>query len=273
LVGHQPTIKPDKIMSITIIGLGPGDGRYLTRQAWEILSSAREIYLRTARHPAVADIPAHVEQHTFDHIYETAEDFDQVYSSIVEELLRLGHEAAESGSAIYYAVPGNPNVGEATVPALVTAAKEAGLSTTIIPGISFIEPTLSAVGLDGLDGLQLFDALDIVHFYYPPISPDIPLLIGQVYDILTAGELKLALMAVYSEEHQVTLIHGAGTAEQSIETLPLYQIDYSKEIAHLTSLYVPPLPYAGSLTALEAPHLTSLMLQSPFTHLLRQSGA
>jgi tetrapyrrole methylase family protein/MazG family protein len=195
-------------------------------------------------------LPPKIQQHTFDQIYETAETFDQVYSQIVQELLRLGREAAESGTTIFYAVPGNPNVGEATVPALVTAAQQEGLPITIIPGISFIEPTLSAVGLDGLDGLQLFDALEIAAFYYPPINANTPLLLGQVYDTLTAGEIKLALMALYPENHEVILIHGAGTAEQHLERTPLYQIDFSRSIAHLTSLYVPPLTYPGSLPAL-----------------------
>ncbi len=237
-------------MSITIIGLGPGDGRYLTRQAWELLSEAQAVYLRTGRHPAVADLPAHVRQYTFDEIYETADNFEEVYGRIVQELLRLGKGAAGEGKTIYYAVPGNPFVGEATVRALVTAAQEADLETIIVPGISFIEPTLAAVGLDGLDGLQLFDAIDVAGFYYPPISTDTPLLLGQVYNRQTASELKLALMALYPDEHEVVLIHGAGTAEQLVERLPLYQIDFSRETAHLTSLYVPPLSYSGSLPAL-----------------------
>ena len=40
-------------MSVTIVGLGPGDPRLLTRQAWETLTSASEVYLRTSRHPTV----------------------------------------------------------------------------------------------------------------------------------------------------------------------------------------------------------------------------
>jgi precorrin-2 methylase len=32
---------------ITLLGLGPGDPNLLTRQAWELLESATEIYLRT----------------------------------------------------------------------------------------------------------------------------------------------------------------------------------------------------------------------------------
>ena len=35
-------------MSITIIGLGPGDPRHLTREAWEVLEGAEELWLRTA---------------------------------------------------------------------------------------------------------------------------------------------------------------------------------------------------------------------------------
>ncbi|MGH2521498.1 MAG: SAM-dependent methyltransferase, partial [Anaerolineales bacterium] len=58
---------------ITLVGLGPGNPAQLTREAWDVLSSANEIYLRTARHPTVAGLPASVVQHSFDEIYETTE--------------------------------------------------------------------------------------------------------------------------------------------------------------------------------------------------------
>ena len=32
---------------ITLLGLGPGDPAKLTREAWEVLSSAGEVWLRT----------------------------------------------------------------------------------------------------------------------------------------------------------------------------------------------------------------------------------
>jgi tetrapyrrole methylase family protein/MazG family protein len=57
-------------------------------------------------------------------------------------------------------------------------------------------------------------------------------------------------MALYPETHEVVLIHGAGTEEELLERGPLYQIDFSRRTAHLTSLYVPPLAYSGSLPAL-----------------------
>ncbi|MBK8985174.1 MAG: nucleoside triphosphate pyrophosphohydrolase [Chloroflexi bacterium] len=242
-------------MGITVVGLGPGDGRFLTREAWQVLAEADTVYLRTKRHPAVADLPASVTLVSFDGIYETAVNFEAVYSQIVAELLRLA-----GAGPVVYAVPGHPHVGESTVTALETAAQEAGVDVRIVPGLSFIEPMLTAVGYDGLDGLQLFDAVEMLAFHYPPLNPDVPLLLGQVYSRLVASDLKLVLTAVYPEEHPVHLIHAAGMAGQTAEEVPLYAIDHSEQISHLTSLYVPALPYKASLPALAE---TVAILRSP----------
>ena len=227
----------------------------LTREAWDILSASPVVYVRTERHPAVADLPAAVEIINFDHFYETADRFEDVYSQIVAELLRLGRD-----QEIVYAVPGHPFVGESTVTALTAAAADAQLPVTVIPGISFVETSLTAVALDGLDGLQLFDALELVKFKHPPVSTDVPLLLGQVYSRLLASEVKMTLSVVYPEEHQVSLVHAAGTERELIETIPLYAIDRSQNIDHLTSLLVPPLPYRSTLSALAE---TVAILRSP----------
>ena len=242
-------------MGITVVGLGPGDGRFLTREAWQVLAEADTVYLRTKRHPAVADLPANVTLVSFDGIYETAVNFESVYTQIVAELLRLA-----AASPVIYAVPGHPHVGESTVTALEAAAQEAGVAVRIVPGLSFVEPMLTAVGYDGLDGLQLFDAVEMLAFHYPPLNPDVPLLLGQVYSRLVASDLKLVLTAVYPEERPVHLIHAAGMTGQVVEEVPLYAIDHSEQISHLTSLYVPALPYKASLPALAE---TVAVLRSP----------
>jgi tetrapyrrole methylase family protein/MazG family protein len=242
-------------MTITVVGLGPGNGRFLTREAWQTLSEAEAVYLRTIRHPAVAELPENVKAVGFDHIYEAADSFEQVYETIVAELLTK----AESGDVVY-AVPGHPHMGESTVTALEAAAQEAGVTVKIVPGLSFLEPMLTAVSLDGLDGLQIFDAIELLSYHYPPVSPDVPLLLGQVYSRLVTSDLKLVLTAVYPEEHTVQLIHAAGMPEQIVEEVPLYAIDHSEHISHLTSLVVPPLPYSASLARLAE---TVAILRSP----------
>lgn len=242
-------------MQITVVGLGPGNGRYLTRAAWTTLSQAGVVYLRTRRHPAVADLPSTVQLISYDHLYDTAEQFEDVYTQIVADLLRR----AQQGDLVY-AVPGHPLVGESTVTRLLAQAEATGVSVIIEPGVSFVEPVLTAVRLDALDGLQIFDAIDLAQYHVPPLNPDVPLLLGQVYSRLLAGELKMTLMALYPDEHEVTLVHAAGTSAELVETVPLYAIDRSEQINHLTSLVVPALPYAASLPALAE---TIAILRSP----------
>ncbi|MCC6601878.1 MAG: nucleoside triphosphate pyrophosphohydrolase [Anaerolineae bacterium] len=242
-------------MGITIVGLGPGNGRFLTRIAWDVLSQAEVVYLRTERHPAVADLPASVMRRSFDHIYDTADSFESVYETIVAELLELAQR-----EPVIYAVPGHPFVGESTVTRLVAQAGAAGVPVEVVAGLSFVEPCLTAVHQDGMDGVQIFDAIEVAQYHYPPVNPDFPLLLGQVYSRMLASELKLVLTAVYPDEHPVTLIHQAGDDDQSIEQVPLYAIDRSDAVSHLTSLFVPPLPTPSTLNALAE---TVAILRSP----------
>lgn len=241
--------------NITVVGLGPGNGRFLTRAAWDILSQARVVYLRTERHPAVADLPEYVTRHSFDHIYDTADSFDAVYTTIVNELIQL----AQQGDVIY-AVPGHPFVGESTVTRLVAQAEAADVPVEVVAGLSFVEPCLTAVQQDGMDGVQIFDAIELTQYLYPPVNPDFPLLLGQVYSRMLASELKMVLTAVYPDEHPVTLIHQAGDDNQMVEQISLYEIDRSDRVNHLTSLFVPPLPHLSSLATLAE---TVAILRSP----------
>jgi tetrapyrrole methylase family protein/MazG family protein len=213
------------------------------------------VYLRTARHPAVSDLPDHVTCHSFDHIYDSADSFEIVYETIVAELLVL----AQQGDVVY-AVPGHPYVGESTVTRLVTQAEMAGMLVEIVAGLSFVEPCLTAVQQDGMDGVQIFDAIELAQYLYPPVNPDFPLLLGQVYSRMLASELKMVLTAVYPDEYPVTLIHHAGDDDQAIEQIPLYEIDRSDKVNHLTSLFVPPLPRSSSLANLAE---TVAILRSP----------
>ncbi len=228
-------------MTITIIGLGPGDPELLTRRAWRVLGESREVYLRTARHPGVEALPP-TTYHNFDDWYDRADDFDSLYREIAEEIVRLG----ERPDGVVYAVPGHPLVGETTVSLIVALAKERAVPVTIVDGLSFIEPTLAALKLDGLDGLQLQDAVDVGRMHHPPLDPDVPAILAQVYSRAVASDVKLTLANQYPDDHPVVLVHGAGTPHEELEPVALYEMDHSQKIGHLTSLYVPPLAQPGS---------------------------
>ncbi len=241
---------------ITILGLGPGDPALLTRQAWQALSDAPEIWARTRRHPTLDGLPPGLRVHSFDDLYERLPSFDAVYAEIVEQVLRLGRRP----QGVVYAVPGHPFVAEATAPEIARRARGEGLPVRIVEGLSFLEPVFTALGVDPFPRTVLVDALTLGARRVPDFPPDTPVLVAQIYDRHTASEVKLTLGAVYPDEHPVRLVHAAGAPGQALEDLPLYEIDRSSRIGLLTVLYLPPLDAASSF---EAFHEVVARLRAP----------
>lgn len=237
---------------IVILGLGPGDPTLLTREAWELLSAAPEVLLRTRRHPTVAGLPTHLRLRDFDDVYESGDDFDAIYASIAAAVLADAQAAPERD--LIYAVPGHPLVGEATVPLIRARARALGIPTRIVAGLSFVEPTLEALqagvgehAVDPLNGLQLCDALELATMHHPPLNPDRPALIAQVYSRAVASDVKLTLMNQYPPPHAVWVVKGgAGAIEVSLS-----ELDHAEHFDHLTSLYVPALGAIGGFEALQ----------------------
>jgi tetrapyrrole methylase family protein/MazG family protein len=245
---------------IVIVGLGPGSPELWTTAARQALAAAPEIWLRTARHPGVeslgqlcpqpgADVAANSPQiYSFDTWYDEAADFTSLYERIAGRVLELGRR--EQG--VLYAVPGHPLVGEATVARIRQLAAGDGLPVTIVPGLSFIEPTLTALGLDALEGgLQIADADRLAAYHHPPFDPDRPALIAQLYHRRLASQVKLTLMNSYPDDHPISLVRAAATDKEMVARCPLYELDRQPWIDHLTTLYVPPLPHAASLSAFQ----------------------
>lgn len=230
-------------MTLTIVGLGPGSLDDLSRRAWRTLKQAQMIYLRTAQHGCVSCLPQGPDKHyhSFDELYESLDDFEAVYEMIVRQLIAV----ARVGDVVY-CVPGDPLVGEATTTRLLAEAKAHGIPVEIVNGISFVEPTLRLLEIDALDGLQVLDALEVAAMHHPPINPDYPALLGQLYSQGVASEVKLTLMNQYPDDFTVKLVHAAGTDQALVETLPLYEIDRSQHIGPMTTLFVPALGQMSS---------------------------
>jgi tetrapyrrole methylase family protein/MazG family protein len=222
---------------ITILGLGPGNPSQLTREAWEVITSADEIWLRTRQHPTTASFPGSLHVESFDELYETSESFEIVYARIVERILELGQRQ----QGVIYAVPGDPFIAEATGPEIARRAHQAGLKLRIVNGLSFIEPAFAALGLDPFPQVTLIDALELSQRHVPPFPVDTPVLVAQIYSLLVAAEVKSTLNSIYPDDHPVTLVHAAGTMVEVIEKMPLYMIDRSNEIGLMTVLYLPAL--------------------------------
>ncbi len=250
---------------LTILGLGPGDAGYLTAEAVQHLESIDALTLRTAIHPTVAQLPAHLRLESFDHLYESAPDFETIYRTIADELIAR----VARGEAVTYAVPGHPLVAEATTRRLVTQARERNIPVRIIAGLSFIEPVCEALVIDPFaHGLQLIDALDLrpaafpapasseqrawveiqrIGSYVPPYLPfplvaTRPALIAQIYNRRVASAVKLALLERYPADHPLAIVRAAGVAaETTVRLVPLHELDHEPALDHLSVAYVPAL--------------------------------
>jgi len=177
---------------VTIMGLGPGDPQLLTREAWSVLIESDEIYLRTSQHPVVLSLPAHLQVHSFDDLFEQAETPGEIYGTIVSRLLELAHRPG----GVLYAVPGHPFFAEAMSVEIAARASQEGLPFRIIPGLSFIEPVLAALKINPLPQITILDAIELGRLHIPPFPPNVPALIAQIGSKQLASDARRVLNSV-----------------------------------------------------------------------------
>lgn len=226
--------------NLIIVGLGPGSADGITVGTLDRLQSARTLLVRTAQHPAAAELAASgLAFDTFDYLYEQCADFQEVYKEIAEIVVK-----AASEGPVVYAVPGHPMVGEESVRQVIKLATEANITWEVIPAMSFLDPVQTSLGIDFSTGFKLIDGLGLAG---PEISPEcrpdprIPNLIMQVYNTLIASEVKLSLMLYYPNEYIIKVVRAAGIAGQErLVEIPLFELDRLDWIDHLTSVYIPP---------------------------------
>lgn len=219
--------------TITIVGLGAGGIDLLSVGTYRFIRSVDTLYVRTMDHPAVTElIDEGVAVKSFDSTYESSDVFEEVYDTIVQRLIELCKE-----DDVVYAVPGHPLVAEATVQKLIEREREGEIKLHIRSEQSFLDPLFASLRIEPIDGFQLLDALQLE---VDDLSLTQHTFIGQVYDAFVASDVKLTAMERYDAEHEVALVTAAGTNEEHIQWVPLYELDRVAVINNLTTVYLPP---------------------------------
>lgn len=225
--------------TITIIGLGAAELDQLPLGLYKFLKQTTSLYVRTEDHPVLAELAAEGLNYTsFDAVYEKHDDFAAVYREIADTLLALS-----KSQDVVYAVPGHPLVAEQTVQYLIEAEREGLVTLEIKGGQSFLDPLFAAVRVDPIEGFQLLDGTAMRR---DDIQMNQHLFIGQVYDSFSASEVKLTLMEKYPDDFPVTIVTAAGSSQEVIRTVPLFELDREVELSNLTTVYVPPVKERSS---------------------------
>lgn len=208
---------------ITVVGLGPAGPELLTGEAAELLRSDQRIYLRTARHPAADAVDATA---TYDHVYDAAESFDEVYEQIVEDLVERAREAGE----VIYAVPGSPAVAERTVELL---RRRTDIELDIRSSLSFTDLAWVALGIDPM--AEAVTVVDGHEFGIAAGGGNGPFLVTQVHSAEVLGDVVVAL------DHAavgLTLLQRLGSPDQRVEQITPERALRESQLDHLTSLYI-----------------------------------
>lgn len=213
--------------TVTVCGLGPGDGDLVTDQTRRAIEAAdpNASFVRTRRHPS-ATLMAHAR--SFDDVYDSGEELDAVYRRIAEELVAA---ASAEGHALY-AVPGSPLVLERAVRYLRASDD---VQVELLPAVSFLDASWAALAVDPVEaGVRLIDGHT---FATSAAGLSGPLLVAHAHAPWVLSDIKLAIDA--GPEQRVVVLQRLGTPEASVFELPWPELDRSFEPDHLTSLYLP----------------------------------
>ena len=249
---------------VTVVGLGPADEELLPPRTRELLASATAAFLRTSRHPAAADLArsaapgtttgrdtpvGHARIATFDHHYDEAQTFEEVYERIVADLVAVAQVVSNDGGEVVYAVPGSPLVAERTVELLRADPR---VEVTLVPAMSFLDLAWARLGVDPVaEGVRLVDG---TRFAVEAAGERGPLLVAQCWSQAVLSEVKLAIGdAEAPPDVEVTVLHHLGLRDEVVSVVPWHELDRAVVPDHLTTLWVPKLaaPVAAELVALD----------------------
>jgi tetrapyrrole methylase family protein/MazG family protein len=211
---------------VVVAGLGPAGPEYVTAAVTEAIQRVSERYVRTARHPSAPVVGA---AETFDHLYETATTFDEVYVGIADA---LAGAAAEHGEVLY-AVPGSPWVLERSVRHLLDDER---IECTVLPALSFLDLVWDRLRIDPIgDGVRLVDGLQ---FATDAAGERGPLLVAHCHADWVLSDIKLA---VDDFDGPVVILQRLGCPDETVTTTTWSDLDRTVTADHLTSIYVPAL--------------------------------
>ncbi len=247
---------------IDVVGLGPAGPELITAHTVTLVEHADAVFLRTSRHPSASAFPGVL---TFDHHYERADGFADVYRAIVIDVIAAavagaGDEAGPGrGARVVYAVPGSPTVAERTVSLLMAhpAVVDGSVDLVVHPAVSFLDLAFVRLGVDPVAaGVKVVDGES---FAIDAAGRSGPLLVAQCWSRSLLSAIKLSVESAPSDT--VTVLHHLGLEDEQILELAWDDLDRSFEPDHLTSLWIP---------RLDAPVATELVRLDELVHTLRQ---
>ncbi len=223
---------------IILLGLGPSEAKYLTREAWEIINSVDELWVRTDQHPSVREFPKDLKIYSFNALFQNKSSIHKIYDTIAHKITQLGKRQ----QGVVYAMPGQPTIGDVTSLQIIKLAQEENIPIKIVSGLPLFEHSSIISDTKINPPSRIIDAYELISYRTAPYPLNEPLLISQIYDQTIAAQVKNNLMAGYPKTHPVTVIHLTLISEQ----INLSEIDHLQSWNVQSLLFIPALAHGTS---------------------------
>jgi tetrapyrrole methylase family protein / MazG family protein len=211
---------------VTVVGLGPAGPELLTAATTAAIAAAPVRFVRTTRHAAAQAVQPAT---SFDDVYERAGSLEEVYRTIVDQLVA----AALAHGSVLYAVPGSPAVAERTVALLREEAKAGRIALDVMPSLSFADLAWTRLDVDPVaSGARIVDGH---RFAVEAAGERGPLLVAQCDSRAVLSEIKLSLDL---DGPPVVVLQRLGAADEAIVSVERSELDRAIEPDHLTSLWI-----------------------------------
>ena len=218
-------------MILQIVSIGPGDPLFLNKKTADTLRTSGFLVLRTGRHPLAAWLAEQsVSFCTMDDLYDTADDFELLSGAIARKLWEY---AAEYDHTVYAV---SDAMTDYTVDA-VFAACPANSRIEMVPGFSFSDYYLPACrAFFSTSDIRICSASSFTASGYDPSRP---LLITELNDEITAGEIKRCISASIRDEETVLFLDKDAVPHP----IPLFELDRQNHYDHLSAVAAGSFPY------------------------------
>lgn len=220
---------------LTITGTGWTRGQ-LTLDVLDALTGSARVILHTDHCGCAEWLREHgIPFDSLDALYESTDDFDEHVRAAVDAVL-----AASREGDVVYAVA---DIRDRTVPVLLGK-----MEARVVAG-----PPAEGALLALAEGETLF--IEASDWEDAHCAARQNALIRELDSRELAAELKLKLMEVYPEEHEVWVLN----ADAAPESMPLYALDRAESYDHRTCVLVPAARDIRALERYEFEHLNELM--------------